>query len=73
MRCELPFFWILLRGELESYSRVHKQNTKPESKMQKMISITQYYKDFQIHNKFLPSSAYSRVWPNRKEDSSQIK
>ena len=53
-----------------SYRSPEIQNTKPESKRQEVISIIECYKDFHLYDKFLLSSAYSRVLSNRKEDTS---
>ena len=47
MRFKLSIFGMLFHGALQSYSRTHKQNTKPESKWQEVISIFKCYKDFQ--------------------------
>ena len=64
---------MLFHSELQSYGRAHKQNTKQESKREEVISIIECYKDFRLYDKFLRFSAYSRVRPNRKEDTSQTK
>ena len=48
-------------SELQSYCRAFKQNSKPENKWQKVISITECYKDFHLYDKFLFSSVYSRI------------
>ena len=48
---------MLFHGELQSYSRAQKQNTKPESKRQVVIRIIEWYKDFHLYDKFLLSSA----------------
>ena len=38
-------------GELQSYSRAHKQNAKPERNRQDVISIIECYKDFHLYDK----------------------
>ena len=63
MRCKLSIFEMLFQRELKSYNRAHKQKTKSESKRQDVASII---KDFHLTDKFLLSSAYSRVRTNRK-------
>ena len=65
-------FGMLFHGELQSYSSTkYKQNTKPESKWQEVIGIIECYKGFHLYGKFLTSSPYSRVRPNREEDTTQ--
>ena len=46
MRCELSIFKLLFHGNLQSYIRAHKQNTKQERKRQKVINVIECYKDF---------------------------
>ena len=48
MRCELSIFGMLFHGELQSYSRAHKQNTTQKGKSQKVINIIECYKEFQL-------------------------
>ena len=43
------------------------------SKSQEVIIIIECYENFHLYVKFLLSSAYSRVQPNRKEDTMQKK
>ena len=69
MRYKLSFFRMFFHGKLQSCSRAYKQNTKPESKRQKVISITECYKDCHLYDKFLLSSAYSTVQPNRNKSN----
>ena len=73
MHCELSVFRMLFHSKIQSYSRAHKQNAKPESKKQEVISIIKCYKDFHLSDKFLLPSVYSRNRPNRKEGTSQRK
>ena len=67
MHCEFPIFRMIFHGKIQSYSRAYRQNTKPESNRQQVISTIPCYEDFHLHDKFLLSSAYSRGRPNRKE------
>ena len=56
MHCELSIFRIFFHGKIKSYSRARKQNIKPESNKQGVISTIICYKDFHLYDKFLLSS-----------------
>ena len=63
---KLSILGMLFHWELQSYSREHKQNAKPERNRQEAIGIIKCCKDFHLHEKFLISSAYSSFRTNRK-------
>ena len=52
MHCELSIFRRFLHGKIQSYRRAYKQNTKPESNKQEVISTIKCYKDFHLYDKF---------------------
>ena len=59
---------MVFHGDLQIYSRGHKENTKPESKRkerQEVIAIMEYCKDYYLYEIL--------VRPNRKENTSQTK
>ena len=58
---------MFFHGKIQSYSRAHKQNTKPESIRQEVIKTIECYKDFHLYDKFLLSSAYSGADPIAKK------
>ena len=76
MPCELSSFRMLFYGELQSYSRARKQNTSKSDFHLKILRSEKYYRMLQrfpsVCN-FLFSTTYSRVRPNRKEDTRQTK
>ena len=67
MDCELSIFRMFFHGKIQSYSRAHKQNTKPESNRQEVISTIDCYKDFHLYDKFLLFSAYYGADPISKK------
>ena len=73
MHYKLSTFRMFFHDKIQSYNTAHKQNTKPESNRQEVISTIKCYKDFHLYNKYLLSSPYSRAQPNRKEGTSQMK
>ena len=52
MQCKLSIIRMFLHGKIQSYSRAYKQNTKPESNKQEVISTIKCYKDFHLYDKF---------------------
>ena len=52
MHCELSIFRMFFHGKIQSYSRACKQNTKPGSNRQEVISTIECYKDFHLYDKF---------------------
>ena len=67
MHCELSIFRMFFQGKIQSYSRAHKQNKKPESNRQEAISTIECYKDFHLYDKFFFFSAYSGADPTAKK------
>ena len=52
MHCELSIFRMFFHGKIQSYNRAYKQNRKPESNRQEVISTIACYKDFHLSDKF---------------------
>ena len=52
MHCKLSIFRMFFHGKIQSYSRAYKQNTKPESNRQDVISTIECYKDFHLYDRF---------------------
>ena len=52
MHCELSIFRMFFHGKIQSYVRAYKQNTKPESNRQEVISTIECYKEFHLYDKF---------------------
>ena len=67
MHCKLSIFRMFFHGKIQTYSRAHKQNIKPESNKQEVISTIECWKDFHLYDKFLLSSAYSGADPVAKK------
>ena len=52
MHCEFSVYRMIFHSKIQSCSRAYKQNAKPETNRQYVISTIPYYKDFHLYDKF---------------------